>query len=87
LTLPSNKRECLLGVLFPTFLFWSPFFLEWIVMRESYFADAAIVYCTKTLTIACQQFQRFVLQPAAVAYCAANEMFLGRVSIMCLWFC
>jgi hypothetical protein len=28
LTLPSNKRECLLGVLFPTFLFWSPFFLE-----------------------------------------------------------
>jgi hypothetical protein len=35
LKLPSNKRECLL-VLFSAFVFWSPFFLKWIVMRESY---------------------------------------------------
>lgn len=36
LTLPSNKPEYLIGVLFPTLVFWGPFFLEWIVMSESY---------------------------------------------------
>jgi hypothetical protein len=63
LTLPSNKPEYYsVGVLFPTFVFWGPFFLDWIVMSESYvLANAAMVYITRTLTIARQQFQRFVL--------------------------
>jgi hypothetical protein len=28
LALPSNKPEYLIGVLFPTSVFWGPFFLE-----------------------------------------------------------
>jgi len=55
---------------------------EWVIL-----ANATIAYCNKTLEIACQQFQRFLLQPVAVAYCAAKQTSLGRVSVRCLWFC